>query len=64
MFKFELGEIIKVQVLGRLTTGEIVERTLTENIYGKRVRYGVMLDGDFENRVEPYESDLVEYQQL
>ena len=64
MFKFELGEIVKVKVLNVLTTGEIVERTLTENTHGKRIRYGIMWDGKFENRIEPYEDDLVEYQQL
>ena len=64
MFKFELGEVVKVRVLGVLTTGEIVERTLMENIHGKRIRYGIMWDGKFENRVESYEDYLVEYQQL
>jgi hypothetical protein len=62
MFKFKLGQKVKVQVLNVMTTGVVEERILKENVYGSKVVYGVNWNGDFSHRVSPTEEQLISYQ--
>lgn len=63
MFKFEMGQRVKVMVLNVMTYGIISERSLKENQYGTQVVYGVTWNGNFYDRVSPTERQLELYQE-
>ena len=65
MFKFELGEQVKVQVLNIITKGEIVSRNSVETKHITSRSYSVKVDlGIYEDTMSPDEDFLVEVQQL
>ncbi len=63
MFKFEMGQMVKVKVLHSITYGFVSERILKENIHSKEVTYGVTWNDNFYDRVSPMERQLELYQE-
>ena len=64
IFKFKLGEKVKVQVFNFITTGIVVERQLFENNRNTSIRYQVQFDNRACDIVEPWEYDLEYVQTL
>ncbi|CAH9013682.1 hypothetical protein VP249E411_P0131 [Vibrio phage 249E41-1] len=64
MFKFEMGQRIKVMVLNVMTYGFVSERILKENVYGTKISYGVTWNDNFYDRVSPTERQLELYQEI
>ncbi len=64
MFKFEMGQRVKVMVLNVMTYGVVSERILKETLNSKEITYGVTWNDNFYDRVSPTERQLELYQEI
>lgn len=64
LFKFVLGEKVKVQVFNFITTGIVVERQLFEDKSHMLIRYKVQFSDKSIDTVAPWEHELTFVQTL
>ena len=64
LFKYKLGERVKVQVFNFITRGVVVERQLFESKRNTSIRYQVQFGDKEIDTVSPWENDLEYVQTL
>lgn len=58
LFKYELNQIVKVQIFNLITKGKIIKRVLYETKLGRNFKYRVQFGENYNDCIDCLEQDL------